>query len=630
MEGVIPPGHRNDGRQDVKRAEAIASLALLMLVVIGGVGAWRAARSAAEGDALVDHTHQVIEATSGVFQELADAETGQRGYLITGRDAYLQPFEHAAPQVTNSITLLQALIADNPTQQANLRRLRSLTDNKLAELQSTIDLRRTQGLDAAVALVDSDAGKRVMDDIRSLIGAIQTEERRLLDVRSVARAAADRWMLRIGAVTAALVLLAFGHGLMLLRAAERRLEESSTRLRATLENVPQGVLLVDATCRVVEWNVRLTALLGLSLPIKRAVTTGAELQAHLAAHLAGAPRLFVVPPPGPTEFAIGHRSVEVVGRTVASGGAIWTVQDVTERRTAERIAIQSQRLEAVGQMTGGIAHDFNNLLTAVMGNLELAAKRLDDRPRVANMLQHAALAAERGRQLVAQLLTFGRQRTLEAELIDPSALIERMADVFRTTLGGNATLRLELGNVHERVLVDSGQLELGLLNLVLNARDAMRSTAAGTLTIALSVINLATPNPRLGGITPGRYVQIRLSDTGVGMSEDVRDRAFEPFFTTKSVGEGSGLGLSQTYGVVKQFKGAITLDSAVGAGTTITLHLPIATPMSVPEREAARDLATMPRLVGPAGRGRVLVVEDDALVRDFTTAILRDLGFEVL
>jgi CheY-like chemotaxis protein len=281
-------------------------------------------------------------------------------------------------------------------------------------------------------------------------------------------------------------------------------------------------------------------------------------------------------------------------------------------------------------MTGGIAHDFNNLLTAVMGNLELASKRVQDRPPVADMLLRAALAAERGRQLVAQLLAFGRQRTLEAKLTDPHVLIERMADVFRATLGSKSALRLDLGNVHEQVLVDPGQLELGLLNLVLNARDAMRSAPAGTLTIALSVVNLATPNPRLGGIAPGRYVQIRLSDTGVGMSEDVRERAFEPFFTTKSVGEGSGLGLSQTYGLVKQFKGAITLDSTVGAGTAVAIHLPVATPAAVPEREAARALASMPRLVGQAGRGRVLVVEDDALVRDFTAATLRDLGYEVL
>lgn len=614
----------------MKRARAIASVAVLVLVTVGAAGVWRVTLSATEDRALVDHTRGVIEAAQDVLHKLIDAETSQRGYLLTGRNVYLQPFGAAAPQIDTSIARLQELTADNQVQQANLEQLRKFADAKLAELQRTIELRRTEGFNAAVAEVDSDFGKQAMDQIRSVIASIQAEEQRLLGIRSAATATADWWALRGAAATALLSLFALGYGLILLRAAEQRLERSSARLRATIENVPQGVVLVDPRCCVVEWNPRLIKLLGLSLPIKREITTAAELQANLSERLEGAPRLFAVPPPEQTAFAIGDRSLEVVGRTLAAGGAIWTIQDVTERRMTERIAVQSQRLEAVGLMTGGIAHHFNNLLTAVLGNLELASKKIEDRPQVVQMLRRAELAAQHGRSLVAQLLSFDRHQPIVAQrVVDPRALIEQMADVFRNTLGSKFTLRLELGNIHDRLLIDPGQLELGLLNLVLNARDAMRGGAAGALTIALSAVHLAAPNARLGGIAPGRYVQIRITDTGIGMTEEVRARAFEPFFTTKDVGQGSGLGLSQTYGMVRQLRGAITLDSTYGQGTTATLYLPIAIPVAVPGPEAPRETVSTWR-VSQSSRGRILVVEDDELVRDFTAEILRDLGYEVL
>jgi signal transduction histidine kinase len=626
----MTPGQKGAGRRDMKRAEVITSFALLVLVVLGGVGAWRAVVHAAESDARVDHTHHVIEATKDVFQGLTDAETGQRGYLITGQDAYLQPFMVAGPYVANLIATLRDLTIDNPTQQAHLKQLRGLADDKLGELRRTIELRRSQGFGAALTVVESSSGKQAMDRIRALIATMQAEEQHLLQLRAAVAASADQWVLRGGAITAFLALFALGYGLTLLRRAERRLEQSSARLRATLENVTLGVLLVDAGCRVVEWNARLIDVLGLSLSITRGITTTTDLEANLPEDLDSALHPFTMPPLQQNAFTLGNRCLEVSGTTLAVGGAIWTVQDVTERRTTERVAIQSQRLEAVGLMIGGIAHNFNNLLTAVLGNLELMSKKVEDRPQVARMLQRAALAAQRGSLLVGQLLSFGRQQIVSPKSVDLHELIEQMADVIRTTLGNGADLRLELGEVRERVLIDPGQLELALLNLVLNARDAMRSNPLATLTIALSETDLAGPNAKLGSIPPGRYVQVRITDTGVGMTEDVLGRAFEPFFTTKDVGEGSGLGLSQAYGLVKQFKGAIALESSFGDGTTVTLYLPVAPPKAVLEGKAARNLISGRDRVGRSRHGRILLVEDDQLVRDFTAEILRDLGYEVL
>jgi CheY-like chemotaxis protein len=168
---------------------------------------------------------------------------------------------------------------------------------------------------------------------------------------------------------------------------------------------------------------------------------------------------------------------------------------------------------------------------------------------------------------------------------------------------------------------------------VLNAREAMRGAGgqvAGELTLTLTTSDVATPNARLGGIAPGRYVRITVKDTGIGMSEEVQARAFEPFYTTKGVGEGSGLGLSQTYGVVKQAGGAVLLESTVGRGTTVTLYLPAASAATLAEHEAARQIAALPRLAGSGHGGRVLVVEDDDLVRDFVVRTLRGLGYDVL
>jgi signal transduction histidine kinase/CheY-like chemotaxis protein len=615
------------------RARIIAAAALVLLLALAaGFGSWFAL-SVSAARARVEHSHLVARATDKVMADLLNAETGQRGFLLTGREEYLQPFTAAAPAVSSAIAQLRTLTADNPAQSERLTQLDGLAQAKLGELRRAIELRRGAGIDAAVAAVNGDQGKRAMDDIRGVLAQMRADEARLLDERTAAAAVADDNFLRAGIIGGVLALVAFVYGAYLLRQAEREIQSKSAGLRATLDSVPQGVMLCDAQGRIAEWNARLPLLLGTRIPLVRGKTRCAELQTDLAARVEAAPKVFATGSAERTEFVVGTRYLEAIGSTLATGGAIYTVHDATERRLSERVAVQSQRLEAVGQMAGGIAHDFNNLFTAVIGNLDLAAAKVADQPPIARMLERAALAAERGRKLVAQLLSFGRKRSFQAELIEPRALVENMRDVIQATLGANAPLKLELEDVREQVLIDRGQLELGILNLVLNARDAMRDAGgqvAGELTLALTTSDVATPNARLGGIAPGRYVCIAVRDTGTGMSEQVQARAFEPFYTTKGVGEGSGLGLSQTYGVVKQSGGAVVLDSAVGRGTTVTLYLPAASATALAEREAARQLAALPRLAGGGRGSRVLVVEDDDLVRDFVVRTLRGLGYDVL
>jgi signal transduction histidine kinase/CheY-like chemotaxis protein len=620
-------------RNRLTRGRVIAAAALLLLLALAAGFAWWFALSTAAARARVERSHAVARASDEVLADLLNAETGQRGFLLTGRETYLEPFAGAAPNISSALAELRALTADNAAQRERLSRLDALSEAKLGELRTVIELRRSSGLGAAVAVVNGDSGKRAMDDIRTVLADMRADEHRLLGERAAAAAAADRNFLRAGIIGAALGLLALAYGAYLLHHAEREIQNKSASLRATLDNVPQGVMLCDADGHIAEWNARLPELLGTRIPLVRGKTRCSELQADLAARVEAAPTVFATGSPDRTEFVVGTRYLEVTGFALATGGAIYTVHDATERRLSERVAVQSQRLEAVGQMAGGIAHDFNNLFTAVIGNLDLAAAKLVDQPRIARMLERAGLAAERGRKLVAQLLSFGRKRTFQAELVEPRALVENMRDVIQATLGVNAPLKLDLGEVRDQLLVDRGQLELGILNLVLNARDAMRDAdghVAGELTLTVSTTDVATPNARLGGIAPGRYVRIAVTDTGAGMSEQVQARAFEPFYTTKGVGEGSGLGLSQTYGVVKQSGGAVVLNSDVGRGTTVTLYMPVASATAVAEREAARQLASLPRLAGAARTGRVLVVEDDELVRDFVVRTVRDLGYDVL
>ena len=606
------------------RGRVIAAVALVLLLALAAGMGWWFALSTTAARARVEHSYLVARASDKVTADLLNAETGQRGFLLTGRENYLEPFTVAAPTIAGVLADLRVLLADNPAQQDRLTRLDALSDEKLGELRRTIELRRANGLDAAIAVINDDRGKRAMDEIRAVLADMRAAEETLLRERSAAAAAADRNFVRAGIVGGVLGLLALVYAAFLLRQAEREIQAKSASLRATLDNVPQGIMLCDASGHLAEWNARLPKLLGTRIPLIRGKTRCTELQTDLAARVEAAPKIFVTGSPDRTEFVVGTRYLEATGTALAGGGAIYTVHDATERRLSERVAVQSQRLEAVGQMAGGIAHDFNNLFTAVIGNIDLAAVKLVDQPPIARMLERAALAAERGRKLVAQLLSFGRKRTFHAELIEPRMLIENMRDVIQATLGANATLKLELADTREQVVIDRGQLELGILNLVLNAREAMRDAngqVAGELALTLSTSDVATPNARLGGIAPGRYVRIAVRDTGAGMSDEVQARAFEPFYTTKGIGEGSGLGLSQTYGVVKQSGGAVLLESGVGRGTTVTLYLPVASATALAEREAARQLAALPRLGGGVRSGRVLVVEDDELVRDF---VVRD------
>ncbi|MBW8815814.1 MAG: response regulator [Caulobacterales bacterium] len=288
------------------------------------------------------------------------------------------------------------------------------------------------------------------------------------------------------------------------------------------------------------------------------------------------------------------------------------ILDATDRKSLEEQLAQARKMEAVGQLTGGVAHDFNNLLTVVLGNIDMLATRQEEEARRMRRIDAVRQAAERGRDLTGQLLAFSRRQQLSPITLDVNRLIGDFAPLMRQAVGEAVTLELELAAEPLKTHVDATQLETALLNLAVNARDAMPD--GGTLTIRTG---------REAGPGPLGRVSIEVRDTGVGMSEEVRERVFEPFFTTKDVGKGSGLGLSQVYGFVQQSEGEVRLESAVGAGTAFHLLLPASTA----DAEAPRRDPRTDAVVG--GTEKILLVEDDATVLALTLDVLTGLGYQV-
>jgi signal transduction histidine kinase/FixJ family two-component response regulator len=288
------------------------------------------------------------------------------------------------------------------------------------------------------------------------------------------------------------------------------------------------------------------------------------------------------------------------------------ILDATDRRSLEEQLAQARKMEAVGQLTGGVAHDFNNLLTVVLGNIDMLATRKEEDERRMRRIEAVRQAAERGRDLTGQLLAFSRRQHLTPVTLDVNRLIRDFAPLMRQAVGEAVTLDLELGPEGLNTHVDPTQLETALLNLAVNARDAMPD--GGALLIAT---RREPGRPKLG------YVVVEVRDTGVGMNEEVRSRVFEPFFTTKDVGKGSGLGLSQVYGFVKQSDGEVRLESAPGQGTAFHLMLPA----SGAEVDAPRREAPPAKVVG--GAEKILLVEDDATVLALTLDVLTGLGYRV-
>jgi signal transduction histidine kinase/CheY-like chemotaxis protein len=528
----------------VRHARILVVIGFGLVLVAGSAAAFMVLRIA-DAERWVGHTFEVRQVASNLLSDLQDAETGQRGFLLTERSAYLQPFDRAISSIHAAVDRLRGLTSDNHDQQERLSGLEPVIDAKLDELRKTVALVRQGQRDEALAVVKLDRGKELMDDIRARLDTFSQVEIDLLALRQSSAESLRRWVLALICLT---LISATGLGVALARATQHfiaRLQERTKELEV--------------------------------------------------------------------EAALRHR--------------------------AEDTLRQAQKLEAVGQLTGGIAHDFNNLLTIIIGNLDTLQRRLshssptqDASHLAATLMKPLDLALQGARsaaQLTHRLLAFSRRQPLEPGRLDLNRLLAAMSELLRRTLGESISIETVLAGGLWPTFADANQLENALINLALNARDAMPNGGHLTIETANTYLDEAYSR-RFGDITPGQYVQISVTDTGTGIAAEVIERVFEPFFTTKTAGEGSGLGLAMVHGFVKQSGGHVRIYSEVGHGTTVKIYLPrlIQPEQSVAAPpEKAISTSQLPRA---QPQETVLVVEDNAGVREYATSALEDLGYRVL
>jgi len=422
--------------------------------------------------------------------------------------------------------------------------------------------------------------------------------------------------------------------------AEERLHASRELYTNVVESMSDGVLVLDRHFQFLSWNRAMEELT--DTPREQVLGHGAppwEIFPHLVD--LGVDRMMVRAMAGELQRAanLSHELQNGVTRIThetyrplrgAEGeiqGVVGVVRDVTERRVAEEALQiseeqlrQAQKMEAIGRLAGGIAHDFNNLLTAINGYSELVLDRLPEQDPIRADVQEIRLAGERAAELTEQLLAFSRKQVIKPRVVDLNVLVGDLQPMLRRLMDEDIELVTQFDGALRRIKTDPGQLEQVLINLVVNARDAMPQGGA----LTLRTENRDLQEDRTHGSGEGSYVGLLVTDTGVGMAPDVKTRVFEPFFTTKEMGKGTGMGLSTVYGIVKQNGGQVWVDTSPGEGTTFSVFFPESTePLSEVTVEATQN-------GGLAGSETVLVVEDEDAVRALTRMILERGGFHVL
>lgn len=445
-----------------------------------------------------------------------------------------------------------------------------------------------------------------------------------------------RWVAVHDGSESDLMILSASTDVSSLRYAQNDLAIRQSHLLSILETVPEAMVVIDQAGTILSFSKAAERLFGydsmevcgqnvrLLMPNPDRDRHDSYISRYLATgerHIIGFGRVVTGLRRDGSTFPMELS----IGEAAASGSRIFTgfIRDLTSRHRMEGELRQSQKMEAVGQLTGGIAHDFNNLLTVIVGNLEMIERRLVDHDALA-MVREAQDAANDGARLTNQLLAFGRRQALNAKPIDVGGLVVNFSDLLRRALGETIELETNVSDGALTATVDATQLQNALLNLALNARHAM--PRGGRLRIDISRIYLDEDYARMyPQVRLGHYVLVSVSDTGSGMSEEVRQRAFEPFFTTKEVGAGTGLGLSMVYGFARQSGGHIQLYSELGHGTTVRLFLPAIDRAS--DAEWAKSAAQPGSMLH--GHELILVVEDDARVRKVVVARLEAEGYRL-
>ncbi|MDA8248426.1 MAG: CHASE3 domain-containing protein, partial [Rhodospirillales bacterium] len=540
-----------------------ASVALLGVNLISEFALAPALRASQAG---AERTLETIATALRFDETVQETERSQRGYVITGDPTYLELYEQASQEAPLALDRLRQLATDGAAQQARLAQLADLLDRRLASLRKTATIRQLDGFDAARQAIETMGGRTDMRAISGVVADILASEDRLLRDQQRQVAAVQRenaWESTAVAVLTAGILLLGGIPFLLtrLRSTEATLHESEERLRLLVGSIRDyAIFMLDAEGRIATWNEGAQLITGYAASeivgwhisvLYPAEDIAADTPARDLHHAMTDGRIEVEgwrTRKDGTQLWAGTVMSAIDGRNSGSLGVAVVLHDLTERRerqaTLERrraALVQAQKMEALGQLTGGIVHDFNNMLMAIMSSVEVLQARMGDpgftgSPRLLATVQRAA---ERGAGLTRQLLAFSRRQALQPRRVAVDDLVRGMSDLLARTLGQSVAIETRAEAGRHEVLVDPNQLENALLNLAINARDAM--PAGGRLQIVTGTAEIsAAPGASPTEAEPGQYVTIAISDTGTGMAAGTLARAFEPFFTTKPTDRGTG------------------------------------------------------------------------------------------
>lgn len=521
----------------------------------------------AEADARAGESFEALLAAERAYNTLQEADRGQRGYVLTENPVFLETYDAASARGANLFDEVEARLGDSDRSQAErLRVLRRLTALKLNDLARSVALTRAGRIEEARREVASGYGRRLMEDIRSVMDELMAEQRKLLKQRQ------DETIRR-----------------------DAEGAQSIYRLAAIGISLLVAAMISMLALAYMVYRTKLAVERELDGEIQRAVL----------------------------EDAVADRTHELTQANDALRA------EIASREIAEDRLRQAHRMEAIGQLTGGIAHDFNNMLAVVISSLDLLKRRVGGADvKVARLIENAREGANRAATLTARLLAFSRQQSLNPEPVDVNALMSGIVDLLNRTLGDRVRIETDLADDVPLIFIDPSELENAVINLAANARDAMPEGGSLRLATARRDADDVAPadNTRQAGRIGPVYAVISIIDSGEGMTADVAERVFEPFFTTKPVGKGTGLGLSQVHGFLHQSGGFIELESTPGKGTRVDLFLPEHTASGLtarPRKEAEAPLAR-----GRAGE-TILVVEDEPQLRLLTVENLRDLGYTI-
>ncbi|MBR1143355.1 CHASE3 domain-containing protein [Bradyrhizobium sp. AUGA SZCCT0431] len=647
----------------------ILGIGLAILLLIGAASIGLDLKSRAD-TASVDHALEVLKRISDIRPLLRRAESAARGFALTGNPDFVKEYNESSNAILPAFDDLIKTVEGNPGQTQLLEQAKAQVARQIVTGGELIRLKNAGDQAKIAALLANDEDRKATETIGENLAKTVAEERRRLTLRRTQSETNGGFLL---AVDLACVLLILILATVLTRStgrSRRELQDSLTATKATNEaleaavaertghlvtaheelrhstevmqstfhSMAEAVLVIDIKGRVLLSNPAAEKMLryrpGMTVELLRQLSTvfradgvtplpTREMPAARA--LRGeefdATEIVVRPKSGsaPAHLVISGRPLRDASRAIS--GAALLYHDITATREIERKLQQSQKLDAIGKLTGGVAHDFNNMLTVITGTTERLVGALEDQPALRKTAELIDVAAERCIELIQHLLAFARRQPLQPRNIDVNGTVLDIAKLLRPTLGEHieidSILEPEVAAAH----IDPSQLANSLLNMAINARDAMPE--GGKLLLETRNVTLdeayAQANP---DVLPGPYVMLAVSDTGTGMSKEIQDKVFEPFFTTKEVGKGTGLGMSMVYGFVKQSGGHIRVYSEEGHGTTIKLYLPPA------RGQAPAAVAAAAPLVG--GAETILVVEDDELVRNFVTTQLQTLGYQTL